>query len=239
MVYQPLVDLQSGKLVSVEALLRWRNERGDIISPADFIPVAEETGLIVPIGEWVLQEACLQAVRWRQQGVELQMAVNLSARQFRDRALASLIKHTLEVSQLPPECLKLEITETAVMENSLEAATILQELKSLGVGIAIDDFGTGYSSLAYLRRFPINQLKIDQSFIHEMLVHEDSAAIVRSVISLAKALQLQTVAEGVETEAQRDFLRAAGCELMQGYLYSRPVDPVNIVGMVNGDSLAS
>ena len=223
--YQPLVSVEDARIADVEALLRWRGGDGRLISPADFIPLAEETGLIVAIGEWVLQTACRQARRWQQTGRELRVAVNLSARQFRDRNLTEIVRRCLADSGLPPRLLKLEITESAVMENAEEAAGVLAELKALGVGLSVDDFGTGYSSLAYLRRFPIDQLKIDRSFVQDVTRHPDSAAIVQSIIGLARSLRLQTVAEGVETSEQRDFLREAGCDLMQGYLFSRPLPP--------------
>lgn len=223
--YQPLPRLDNGNVADLEALLRWRDDDGNMISPAEFIPLAEETGLIVPIGEWVLRTACRQARLWQQAGHELRVAVNLSARQFRDRNLAAMVRRCLEESRLPPRLLKLEITENAVMEDAEQAVAILRELKALGVSLAVDDFGTGYSSLAYLRRFPLDQLKIDYSFVHGMLEHPDNAAIVQGIVSLARSLRLETVAEGVETVAQRDYLGNIGCDLMQGYLYSRPVPP--------------
>ncbi|MCW8917721.1 MAG: EAL domain-containing protein [Gammaproteobacteria bacterium] len=221
--YQPVVELESGRIYGVEALLRWRNEEGQLIAPERFIPLAEETGLIVSIGEWVIYTACRQARRWQQAGIELVMAVNLSARQFHAEDLVATVKWCLERSQLPARLLKLEITETAVMANAAQAEQILTQLKAIGVSISVDDFGTGYSSLAYLRRFPIDQLKIDRSFVQEVTHHPDSAAIVQGIISLAQSLRLQTVAEGVESEAQRDFLKQAGCDLMQGFLFSRPL----------------
>ena len=222
--YQPLLDLATGTVADAEALIRWRGDDGQLIPPADFIPLAEETGLIIPIGMWVLGTACRQARQWmRDAGIELRIAVNLSARQFQDRELAQVVQVALTESGLPPRLLKLEITESAVMKDTEQASRILDELKALGVGISIDDFGTGYSSLAYLRRFPFDQLKIDQSFVQDATRHPDSAAIVRSVIDLAHSLRLQTVGEGTETIEQRDFLKGAGCDLMQGYLFSRPL----------------
>lgn len=221
--YQPLLHMASNRVTDAEALIRWRKDDGSLVSPLDFIPLAEETGLILPIGQWVLRTACAQARQWMREGLHLRVAVNLSARQFRDEQLVHTVRQILLDCDLPAQQLKLEITEGTVMDNAEQAAHTLAALKTLGVGVSVDDFGTGYSSLAYLRRFPIDQLKIDRSFVIEMLQYPDSAAIVNSIIGLARALRLQTVGEGVETQAQRDFLQAAGCDLLQGYLFSRPV----------------
>ena len=223
--FQPLVGVDGSTIHDVEALVRWRDGDGRLIPPASFIPLAEETGLIVAIGEWVLRAACREARLWQQAGRELRIGVNLSARQFRDRSLLGTVRRCLEESGLPPRLLMLEITESAVMENAEEAEGVLAELKTLGDGLSVDDFGTGYSSLTYLRKFPIDQLKIDGSFVHDVVHHPDSAAIVLGIIGLARNLRLQTVAEGVETVGQRDFLIEAGCDLMQGYLFSRPLPP--------------
>jgi diguanylate cyclase (GGDEF)-like protein/PAS domain S-box-containing protein len=231
--YQPLLDMVSNRVTDVEALIRWRRDDGSLVSPLDFIPLAEETGLIIPIGQWVLRTACAQARQWMQEGLLLRVAVNLSARQFRDEQLVKTVRQTLQDCGLPAQQLKLEITEGTVMDNAEQATQTLAELKALGVGVSVDDFGTGYSSLAYLRRFPIDQLKIDRSFVIEMLQYPDSAAIVISIIGLARSLRLQTVGEGVETEAQRDFLKAAGCDLLQGYLFSRPVTADALLELVH------
>ena len=230
--YQPLLNLSTNALTDVEALIRWRSDDGTLISPLDFIPLAEETGLIVPIGQWVLRTACQQVRQWQKAGVALRVAVNLSARQFRDDQLVHIVQQALEESGLPPRLLKLEITESTVMQNAEQAARTLAELKALGVSLSVDDFGTGYSSLAYLRRFPIDQLKIDRSFVQDIMLHPDSAAIVRSIIGLARNLRMQTVGEGVETVEQREFLRIAGCDLMQGYLFSRPLSATDLIALV-------
>jgi diguanylate cyclase (GGDEF)-like protein/PAS domain S-box-containing protein len=230
--FQPLQDLKTQEIQSVEALVRWRGPDGKLISPLNFIGLAEETGLIVPIGRWILRTACNQVQEWRKQGVELQVAVNLSARQFKDGALIQTVREALIDSQLPPHLLKLEITESAVMEDAEVAIGILHQLKSLGLSISVDDFGTGYSSLAYLRLFPLDQLKIDRSFIKDMTDQPQSIAIVQSIIALARNLNLQTVSEGVETVEQREFLRSAGCDLLQGFLLSRPLPPSDLLDFV-------
>lgn len=222
--YQPICEADSGRVIGVEALLRCRDDDGRLMAPGEFIPLAEETGLIMVLGEWALLTACRQARRWQQAGWTLRVAVNLSTRQFRDAQLAERVRECLAGSGLPAALLKLEITESAVMEDAERAAQTLAELKALGVAISVDDFGTGYSSLAYLRRFPIDQLKIDRSFVSEVTRHPDSASIVRGIIDLAHSLRLKTVAEGVETEEEQIFLREAGCDLVQGYLHARPME---------------
>jgi len=222
--YQPICEAAGGRVVGVEALLRCRDDGGRLMPPGEFIPLAEETGLIMVLGEWALLTACRQACRWQQAGWTLRVAVNLSTRQFRDAQLAERVRQCLAGSGLPAALLKLEITESSVMEDAERAAQTLAELKALGVAISVDDFGTGYSSLAYLRRFPIDQLKIDRSFVSEVTHHPDSASIVRGIIDLAHSLRLKTVAEGVETEEEQIFLREAGCDLVQGYLHARPME---------------
>ena len=232
--YQPLLNLRTNEVTDVEALIRWRANDGTLVSPLDFIPLAEETGLIVSIGQWVLRTACQQTRQWLDQGLELRMAVNLSTRQFRDDKLVQTVRDALIETGLPARLLKLEITEGAVMDNAEQAVRILSELKALGLGISVDDFGTGYSSLAYLQRFPIDQLKIDRSFVKDITLGAESASIVHSIIGLARNLRLQTVGEGVETTQQRDFLRGAGCDLMQGFLFSRPLPAPEFLALVQG-----
>jgi EAL domain-containing protein (putative c-di-GMP-specific phosphodiesterase class I) len=227
--YQPQVDTASGRLIGVEALLRWRNEDIGLVSPAQFIPLAEESGMIDNIGEWVLRRACEQGARWLDEGLPpLTIAVNLSARQFRQDRLLALVESALAESGLPPGQLELEITEGMVMQDPDAAVATLHALHNAGPRIAIDDFGTSYSSLSYLQRFPVHALKADQSFVRHVPDDADAAAIVTAVISLAHGLRLSVVAEGVETDEQRRFLAALGCESCQGYFFSRPVPPDEI-----------
>lgn len=226
--YQPRVDLLSGAICGWEALLRWNCPGDGAVSPAEFIPVAEDSGLIVPIGEWALHEACRQFVSWRNQGLEPgSLAVNLSPRQLRAPQLVERVAAILEETGLPAAMLELEITETAVMEEFDNSAGILARLSDLGVGIAVDDFGTGYSSLAYLRRLPVDKLKIDRSFVRALEDGPQDVAIVRTIIELARTLGLTVVAEGVESETQWRLLQGARCHEMQGYLFSRPVSPAS------------
>lgn len=222
--YQPQVELSTGKIVGMEALLRWQHPQLGTIPPMRFIGLAEETGLIVPIGAWVLHTACLQTQKWQQAGYgQLRVAVNLSSRQFIQLDLAQTIAAILEQTGLPAHSLDIELTESMVMADVEQAVGVLGDLKKLGVHVSIDDFGTGYSSLAYLKRFPIDMLKIDKSFVRDIATDPDDAAIVRSVISLAHSLRLQVIAEGVETEAQLSYLRRHACDQMQGFLFSRPL----------------
>jgi diguanylate cyclase (GGDEF)-like protein/PAS domain S-box-containing protein len=221
--YQPIVDLQTGAMVAAEALVRWRDGEDHLLEPNDFIPLAEETGLIVPLGRWVLYKACEDARTWQDAGVSASLAVNLSARQFGDTGLFDHIQDAIARSGLKPASLHVEITESILMTHAERATRILTQLRDLGLGVAIDDFGTGYSSLAYLRQFPIDQLKIDRSFIHAAIEHSDSAAIVNGIVSIARGLRLQSIAEGVDRVEQRDFLARTGCQLAQGYLFSHPL----------------
>jgi diguanylate cyclase (GGDEF)-like protein len=222
--YQPQVDLRSGRVVGVEALLRWHCMELGQVSPAEFIPVAEETGIIVELGRWVLQSACRQAAAWRDLGlldsIE-HVAVNLSARQTRDAGLMDDIIDILRETRLPPRLLELEITEGVLMENVHANLDLLQRLQAAEIHLSIDDFGTGYSSMSYLKRFPIDQLKIDRSFVHD--VPGDGEAIATAIIAMAHSLGLTVVAEGVETLGQLEFLRRAGCDIMQGFYFARPM----------------
>jgi diguanylate cyclase (GGDEF)-like protein len=223
--YQPKVDLVSSKVMGAEALLRWRNPERGLVSPAEFIPVAEETGLIVGIGRWVVRQACRQLHAW--QAVPelraLRIAVNVSARQFRDPHFFDDVKHIVDDSGIDPRALEIEITEGTLMNDTKAARAILKELKKMGIWIALDDFGTGYSSLGYLRQFPFDTLKVDRSFVSDLLEDEGCAAITSAIVAMANRLKLNVVAEGVETEGQLECLRALGCDQVQGYLYSRPL----------------
>ena len=222
--FQPQVDTVSGALIGAEALLRWSHAELGMIPPSRFIPLAEETGLIVPLGEWILREACAQSRRWQEAGLPaLRLAVNISARQFRQKDFVGTVTRILAETGLSADLLELELTESMVMHNPDEAVKLLHELKRAGVHISLDDFGTGYSSLSHLKRFPIDVLKLDQSFVRGVLSDADDAAIARTVIGLGHSLNLRVIAEGVETEAQKAFLAAEKCDAMQGYLFSRPL----------------
>ncbi|HEX2271739.1 MAG TPA: EAL domain-containing protein [Pyrinomonadaceae bacterium] len=225
--YQPIVSLQTGKLLSFEALVRWRHPQRGLISPSDFIPLAEETGAIIGIGNWVLREACLQLKRWQERFPlhnSLAISVNLSSKQFMQAELIDEVIAILQDTGIDTHSLKLEITESAVMENIGTATILLQQLRALGIELAVDDFGTGYSSLSYLHRLPINSLKIDKSFVKGMVDKRDHAEIVKTILTLARSLGIRAVAEGVETLEQLVELRRLGCEAGQGHLFSKPVD---------------
>ncbi|MBX9958975.1 MAG: EAL domain-containing protein [Burkholderiaceae bacterium] len=222
--YQPQVDIASGRVVGVEALLRWEHPEFGLVQPGRFIPVAEESGLIVPIGAWVIEEACRQAMVWRRAGLpDLVMAVNLSAAQFRRSGIEDTVAQALQRSGLVPALLELELTESILLQDVEQVLATVQRLKQLGVQLAIDDFGTGYSSLSYLKRFDIDKLKIDQSFIRDLASDPDDAAIVRAIIQMAHSLGLRAIAEGVETAELLQQLRGFGCDEAQGYLYARPM----------------
>ncbi len=222
--FQPKADLKTGRITGVEALLRWQRPDGRLVSPAEFIPLLEESGLIVPAGEWVLRAACAQICNWRKAGLALvPIAVNLSAKQFHQQNICAMVQGALEEYNVESQLLELEITESAAMHDAEAATTMLRDLKAIGVRIAIDDFGTGYSSLSYLKRFPIDSLKIDRSFITELPGNRGDASIAKAVITMAHALGLKVVAEGVEDEAQLAFLALHACDEMQGYYFSRPL----------------
>ena len=222
--YQPQVDLQSGAVIGAEALIRWRDPELGEIAPGEFIPVAEESGFIVPIGDWVLRRAVTQAAEWVAAGRAMTVSVNVSALQFQQPGFVDGVAAVLREGGLAPQWLELELTESILIQDAADAMLRLQALAQLGVKLAIDDFGTGYSSLAYLKRFPIGRLKIDRSFVSGLPLEQSDVAIVQAIIHMGRALRLQTVAEGVETEAQRRFLQDAGCDLFQGYLYAPALD---------------
>jgi EAL domain-containing protein (putative c-di-GMP-specific phosphodiesterase class I) len=222
--YQAQVDASSLKIVGVEALVRWQHPEWGLVSPARFIPVAEESGQIRDIGTWVLYTAVQQNADWQAAGLPIvPVAINLSVVQFKDASLCDSVIDAMRVSGLDPSMVELELTESIAMDDSSFTIDMVARLHSLGIGLSIDDFGTGYSSLSYLKRFKIDKLKIDQSFIRDLRTDPDDAAIVTAIIGLAKGLGFRTIAEGVETQAQLDFLRTHQCDEIQGYLYSKPV----------------
>jgi EAL domain-containing protein (putative c-di-GMP-specific phosphodiesterase class I) len=224
--YQPKVDVSSGHIIGAEALVRWKHPELGIVSPAKFIPIAEETGLIVEIGQWVLRAACAQIQAWTQRGLPpLSISVNVSSAQFKQRKVWHAVRGALAHSSLPPGQLVLELTESMLMENATDSIEMLNELKEMGLKLAVDDFGTGYSSLTYLSRFPLDELKIDRSFVSGLPAERHSLAIVGAIIALARELNLRVVAEGVETREQLQFLRSRECDEYQGYLCSRPAPP--------------
>ena len=227
------MDISTGQIVGMEALLRWQHPDRGLVMPMEFIPVADETGLIVPLGEWVLRTACAQTKAWQGEGrSSLRLAVNLSARQFQQRNLVESVGRVLQETGLNPHCLELEITESVVIQDMDLAITMLRRLKEMGVQIAIDDFGTGNSALSYLRRFPIDTVKIDRSFIRDLTVNPSDAEITATVIIMAHNLKLEVIAEGVETEEQLAFLKQRLCDQMQGFLFSRPVPAEEVEAML-------
>lgn len=236
--FQPQVDLESGRILGAEALIRWRRENGDLVPPGDFLPSAEETGLIIPINEWVLNHACEQAAAWRKAGLPpLRVAVNLSAVQFRKQDVQKVVMDAIAASGLEPSLLELELTETILLQDTDLVVAQIKALQQHGVTFSIDDFGTGYSSLAYVKNFPVNRLKIDKSFVHNLKADANDAAIVRAIINLGHSLGLDVVAEGVETAAQVAHLRAEGCDEVQGYYFGRPMPADDFVALVRRETL--
>jgi predicted signal transduction protein with EAL and GGDEF domain len=222
--YQPQQELDSSQIIGVEALLRWQNKELGNVPPDRFIPIAEDSGLIIPIGEWVLRTACTQLKAWQDTGVPIaRVAVNISVRQFMYPGFLQLVKQVIEETGLAPEDLELEITESLLMQDTEGAIHLLQDLKALGVQLAIDDFGTGYSSLSYLKRFPIDRLKVDKAFVQEITNNKEDAAITRAVIAMANNMDLRVIAEGVETAEQLSYLADEHCHEIQGYYLSRPM----------------
>jgi EAL domain-containing protein (putative c-di-GMP-specific phosphodiesterase class I) len=229
--YQPIVDLTSGRIEELEALIRWQHPRRGIVPPNAFIPIAEETGLIVPIGRWVLEQACEQLRAWGND--DLVVSVNLAARQFQDPQLLNDVARILAQTGIAARQLKLEITESAAMHDAAATETTLRQLKALGVGLAIDDFGTGYSALSYLKRFSVDTLKVDRSFVNGIGHNTDDTAIVSAIVALARTMGLEVTAEGVETAVQREHLRVLGCNRGQGYYFARPRDRVEVTGLLD------
>jgi EAL domain-containing protein (putative c-di-GMP-specific phosphodiesterase class I) len=238
--YQPQINLETGEIIAVEALVRWVTQDSGTVMPADFIPLAEETGLINEIGEWVLREGCRQAKEWQDIGLSKtrRMAINLSARQFSDKGFLDMVTRVLAETGLAPACLELEITESQVMRQTEGMIQLLNRLSAMGIQLAIDDFGTGYSSLSYLKRLPIQKLKIDQSFIRDITVDPNDTAIVVAIINMAKSLELETIAEGVETAGQLALLRSKECKTGQGFFFSAPVSAQEIYPMLRANNLS-
>ncbi len=235
--YQPMVD-NMNQIIGMEALLRWNHPGMGLMSPKQFIPLAEETGTIVPIGEWVLRSACQQARTWHDMGYDwLYVSVNISTRQFKEKNMVEMVKQTLTDTRFPASCLKLEVTESGIMENPEQAIAKMNILRSRGIRFSIDDFGTGYSSLSYMKRFPIDTLKIDRSFVADSTTNQDDREIIKTIIAMAHTLHIETVAEGVETKEQIDFLRGQGCSMMQGYYFGQPMPPGEFEGILrSGDT---
>ncbi|WP_310604596.1 putative bifunctional diguanylate cyclase/phosphodiesterase [Anaerosporobacter sp.] len=222
--YQAQIDLESNKIAGFEALVRWNHPVKGIIAPGEFIPIAEQTGLIVPIGKWVMQEACKQLKRWEEKGFsDVTMAVNLSGRQFFDTDLVAMVKEILDLTGINPANLELEITETVVLDNIEYSVDVVEQIKAFGVRFSLDDFGTGYSAMNYLRMLPVNNIKIDKCFLDRLIENQSDQKIVSSIINLAKNLEMDVIAEGVEYEEQAEFLRSVDCRLAQGFLYSKPL----------------
>lgn len=222
--YQPQVNLKTGQIVAMEALVRWQHPIRGLVPPGQFIPLAEETGQIKAIGEWVLQTACTQNRAWQEAGLPpIRMAVNLSARQFQQKNLVKLIDRVLSETGLEAQYLEVEITESIAMQDVKVTISILEELRVMGVYISLDDFGTGYSSLATLKKFPLHTLKIDREFVKDLTTDAKDAALIRAIVALGHGLDLAVIAEGVETAEQQEFLRLVGCDAMQGYFFSKPL----------------
>ena len=224
--YQPIVDTASRKVIGAEALVRWSNPQLGFVSPADFIPLAEDIGLIVPMGDWILKTACKQAAEWQgQEGFPSYVSVNVSVRQFKGQNFATTVEKTLEEVGLPPECLKVEVTESLLVDEEVGGTvdTALQALNNMGVHISLDDFGTGYSSLSYLKKYNFHTLKIDRSFVRDVPDDREDKALVEAIMAMAHSLKLEVVAEGVEEQEQIDYLSSLGCDALQGFFYSKPL----------------
>lgn len=231
--FQPQVNGQPDQIIATEALVRWQHPEHGIVMPNDFIPLSEDTGLIMPLGEWVLHEACRQNREWQNAGFRpIRIAVNVSPRQFEQPDFVDTVKHVLNDTGMDPRWLELELTEGAVMQDAEKTIDILKELKNLGTRVSIDDFGTGYSSLSFLKRFPIDMLKVDKSFIDDVPEGQDDVAIVKAILAMAKSLSLEVIAEGVETAEQNAFMKGLGCDYMQGFLFYQPLPNRDITAIL-------
>jgi EAL domain-containing protein (putative c-di-GMP-specific phosphodiesterase class I) len=237
LVYQPQLDIATGRIIGLEALLRWQHPELGLLPPDKFIRIAENCGLIVPIGEWVLRTACAQARKWQDEGLPaVSVAINVSAIQFRQEDFCELIRRVLQETGLAPQYLELELTESLLLVNADVTLSVLQELKAMGLTLAIDDFGTGYSNFGCLKQFRVSKLKIDRLFIHDVATNPDDAAITTAIIAMAKSLHLKVIAEGVENEEQMSFLRKHHCDEIQGYYFSRPLAVDKVADKLRGDS---
>jgi EAL domain-containing protein (putative c-di-GMP-specific phosphodiesterase class I) len=237
LMYQPQMDIATGRITGLEALLRWQHPELGLVPPDRFIRIAENIGLIVPIGEWVLRTACSQARKWQDEGIPaVSVAVNVSAVQFRQEGFGEVIRKVLHETGLPPQLLELELTESLLLANADVTFSVLQELKDMGVTLAIDDFGTGYSSFSYLRQFQISKLKIDRLFIRDVTLNPNDGAITTAIIGMAKSLNIKVIAEGVENEEQMAFLRAHQCDEIQGYYFSKPLAVDKVADKLRGDN---
>ncbi len=236
LAFQPKIEIASNQVIGVEALIRWAHLQRGAIPPCDFIPIAERSGLIQPLGAWVLEQSCHQAVAWAKQGIDLSVAVNFSASQFLQPDVVKQVKHILRETGLPPERLEIEITESVFLRGETDVLHRLRRLRDCGIGLALDDFGTGYSSLSYLKRLPVSCLKIDQSFVRDMFLRDDDTRVTSAIIRMAHDLGLSVVAEGIESDLQLDFFREAGCDIGQGYLFARPMAAAAIAAFIDGDT---
>jgi EAL domain-containing protein (putative c-di-GMP-specific phosphodiesterase class I) len=234
--YQPKVDLATGRITGAEALIRWQHPQRGMVPPIEFIPLAEETGLIIQIGSWVIRAVCAQQAAWRREDIPLvPVALNLSTLQFRESNVLKIVTDALSESGLESEWIELELTESLVMFNPEEAEKTMRAFRKQGLSLSLDDFGTGYSSLAYLKRFPFNSVKIDRAFVSDVTNSQDDAAIASAIIGMAHSLRMKVIAEGVETREQLDFLRAKQCDQFQGYFFSRPVPAQEFALMLSTD----